>query len=163
MGATMLFQRLTTFPPLGAKYLVECVQVHICWRLSASDFQYSLCCWFQSPTGSINLGSLTRENCYLLHPRLCLGHNPTLQSTPSFGAFRAKARAKDPSSTWDQDGVLVSLVQDVCSDQDSIHASWQCLVVPNQLLALVSRVWRSSFLQAVLSCVLFCACFCVEL
>ena len=23
-------ERLTTFPPLGAKYLVECVQVHVC-------------------------------------------------------------------------------------------------------------------------------------
>ena len=37
-------ERLTTFPPLGAVYLVECVQVHVCWRLSARDFQHSLCC-----------------------------------------------------------------------------------------------------------------------
>ena len=74
-------ERLTTFPPLGAKYLVECVQVHVYWIWSARDLQQSFCCWFQSPTSSINLGSLTRENCYLLHPRLRLGHNPTLPST----------------------------------------------------------------------------------
>ena len=59
---------------------IKCVQVHVCWRLSARDLQHSLCCWFQCPTGSINLGSLTRENYYLLHPRLRLGNNPTLSS-----------------------------------------------------------------------------------
>ena len=26
----------------------------------------------------LNLGSSLRENCYLLHPCLCLGHHPTL-------------------------------------------------------------------------------------
>ena len=71
-------ERLTTFSPLGAKYLVECVKVRICWGLRVIDFQHSPRCWFQSPTGSINLGSLTRENCCLLHLRLRLGHQPTL-------------------------------------------------------------------------------------
>ena len=68
-------ERLTTFPPLGAKYLVECVQVYVCWRLSARDLQHSICCWFQSPTGSINLGSLNEGKLLLT------------TSTPSLGAL----------------------------------------------------------------------------
>ena len=67
-------ERLTTFPPLGAKYLVDCVQVHVCWRLSARDLQHSPRCWFQSPTGSINLGSLNEGKLLLT------------TSTPSLGA-----------------------------------------------------------------------------
>ena len=52
--------------------------------LSTKDLRHSPRCWFQSPTGSINLCSLNEGNCYLLHPRLCLGQYPTLCQHQSY-------------------------------------------------------------------------------
>ena len=74
-------ERLTTFPPLGAKYLIECVQVHVRRRSSArglsrfTSLLISKSYWFEPRF-------VYEGNCCLLHHRLRLGNHPTLLLLP---------------------------------------------------------------------------------
>ena len=67
--------RLTTFLPLGqSNCLSVCGQaLEIVDGYLVVDFKVLLV--------RLNLGFSLRENCYLLHPCLRLGHHPTLLST----------------------------------------------------------------------------------
>ena len=58
--------------------MFECVQVHVHHGYAPETVDVHLVVDFKVLLVRLNLGSSLRANCYLLDPRLRLGHHPTL-------------------------------------------------------------------------------------